>query len=250
MASRPAKPKAAARTNDSSPWALLEATRAAEEAVSSAKQGADESRRNRLAVQANEDLVQTLEVLERLRVHCDELGGPAALETFPAIPEPPAAGRDHLEWWESEETSAWESYLNRAANSLENITKLGWTAFLEALSPTVPAEQILSNLENASPELAQECGAIRDLIASWEKLSKKKSPDRGDAGAAEKTAKAIEESWQALEEAGGAPERLELLTKLSTLPPTITLADLTEDDWEWLVETDLASSVYLSIWED
>ena len=250
MASRTAKPKAATKETGGSPWALLEATIAAEESVSSAKQGADKSKRIRLAVQAHEGLVETLDDLERLRVHTDELGGPAALETFPSIPEPPKAGRDPLEWWESEETSAWESYLNRAANSLENITRLGWTAYIEALSPTIPAEQILSNLENASPELAHECNAIRELIASWEKLSKKKSPDNGDAAAAEKTAKAIEESWQALEEAGGVPERLELLTKLSTLSPTITLADLTEDDWEWLIETDLASSIYLSIWED
>ena len=250
MASRTAKPKAAVTEKTVSPWVLLDAAEDAEEAVSSAKQGADKSRQIRLAVQAHEELVETLVDLERLRVPCDELGGPAALETFPSIPEPPAAGRDALEWWESEETSAWESYLNRAANSLESITRLGWTAYIESLSPTIPAEQIMSNLENASPELAHECGAIRELIATWERLSKKKSPDQGDAAVAKNTAKAIEESWQALEEAGGAPEQLELLTKLSTLPPTITLADLTEDDWEWLIETDLASSVYLSIWED
>lgn len=250
MASKTANSKDAARTSASGPWALLDVTRDAENSVSRAKQGADNSRRIRLAIAAHEELVETLDLLERLRVECDELGGPAALEAFPPIPEPPTPGRDDLEWWGSDETSAWESHINRAANTLQNITKLGWTAFIEELAPTIPAEQILSNIANASPELEQQCAAIRELIASWQNLAKKKSPDKGDAAAAEETANALEESWQALEEAGGAPERVELLTKLSTLPPTITLAELTEDDWEWLIETDLARSVYLSIWED
>jgi hypothetical protein len=250
VAGNTAKAKPRVGTKVTNTWALLDETRVAEQAVSSAKRGADDSLRIRRAVQAHEELLETLDDLERLRVPCDELGGPAALETFPPIPEPPAAVGDDLAWWESEEKAAWESHLNRAANRLEDITKAGWKAFIETLSPAIPAEQILSNLEAASPELERECAAIRELVSTWETLAKKKTPDGGDAAAAEETAKAIEEGWQALEEAGGAPERLELLTKLSTLPPTITLADLTEDDWEWLLETDLASSVYLSIWED
>ena len=250
MAGKAAKPKPLAEAKATKPWALIDETRVAEQAVSSAKRGADNSLRIRRAVQAHEQLVETLSDLERLRVPCDELGGPAALEAFPPIPEPPAAAGDDLEWWESEEKAAWETHLNRAANRLEDITKAGWKAFIEALSPAIPADQILSNLEAASPELERECASIRELVATWETLAKKKLPDEGDATNADETAKAIEEGWQALEEAGGAPERLELLTKLSTLPPTITLADLTEDDWEWLLETDLASSVYLSIWEE
>jgi hypothetical protein len=252
VAGSAAKPKPRPRSNAkaSKPWRLLEETRVAEQTVSSAKRGADNSLRIRRAAQAHEDLVETLTDLERLRVQCDELGGPAALEAFPPIPEPPAAVEDPLEWWESEERAAWESHLNRAANKLEDITKAGWKALIASISPAIPAEQILSNLEAASPELKRECASIRTLIAAWEALAKKKSPDKGDAASAQATAKAIEDSWVALEQAGGAPERLDLLTKLSTLPPTITLADLTEDDWEWLTETGLASSVYLSIWED
>ncbi len=250
MAGSTTRRKPGAGTKPGQPWALLDATRVAEQAVSSAKRGADDSLRIRKAMQANEDLMETIADLERLRVPCDELGGPAALETFPPIPMPPAPSGDALEWWESEEKAAWESHLNRAANRLEDITKAGWKVFVETLSPAIPPDQILSNLEAASPELARECASIRKLVATWEALARKRSPDKGDAKAAEKTAKAIEDGWQALEEAGGAPERLEMLTKLSTLPPTITLADLTDEDWEWLLETDLASSIYLSIWED
>lgn len=245
-----ARPGTGGRVATDAPWPLLERTQVAESIVSSAKRGADDNLRVRKAVQASDDLMETIEILERLRVPCDELGGPAALETFPEIPPPPPVVGSPLDWWESHERSSWESILNRASNRLEDITKAGWKAFIEAHHPTIPSEQILSNLEVASSELKRECASIRKLIATWETLARKRLPEKGDAATAERTAAAIEQSWQTLEDAGGAPERLDLLTKLSTQPPTITLADLSEEDWEWLLETELAGSVYLSIWED
>ena len=250
MAGSSTRRKASGPAASTQVWTLLEETRVAELAVSSAKRGADNSLRIRKAVQAHEEVMGTIEDLERLRVPCDELGGPQALESFPPIPEPPPASGDALDWWESEEKSTWESHLNRAANRLEDITKAGWKALLESLSPAIPAEQVLENLETVSPELRAECESFRELVTAWHTLARKQSADEGDAVRAQEVASAITEGWEALEAAGGAPERLELLTKLSTLPPTITLADLTEDDWEWLLETEIAGSVYLSIWEE
>lgn len=218
--------------------------------MSTAKRGADHEVRVKKALQSSEGLLESLTELERLRVACDELGGPAQLEAFPVIPAPPPVGSDALEWWESSMMDDWERQISRAANRLEDITKVSWKALLAGLAPAMPGEQILRNLESASPELRKACNSIRKLVAKWEALARKPRPERGDAAAAENTARAITDGWQALEEAGAAPERLDLLTRLSTQPPTITLADLTEEDWEWLLETELASSVYLSIWED
>jgi hypothetical protein len=203
-----------------------------------------------MAAQSYDELIENLDDLDRLRVACDELGGPAALETFPTIPSPPPVVSNVLAWWESPEMHDWERQLSRAANRLEDITKAGWKALVESLAPPMPAEQILRNLEAASPELRKACASIRKLVETWEGLARKKFPHKGDAATAVATAKAIEEGWQSLEDAGGDPERVELLTKLSSQPPTITLADLTDDDWNWLLETELAGSVYLSIWED
>lgn len=244
MAGRAAASKAGAD------WPLLEAARSAERSVSSAKRGADHDLRVKRARQSSEGLLESLTDLERLRVACDELGGPAKLETFPSIPAPPPVGSNVLDWWESSAMDDWERQIFRAANRLEDITKADWKALLASLAPAMPGEQVLGNLESASPELKKACASIRKLVAKWETLTRKPRPEKGDAAAAESTAIAIADGWQALEEAGGAPERLDLLTRLSTQPPTITLADLTEEDWEWLLETELAGSVYLSIWED
>jgi hypothetical protein len=237
-------------TEPVSAWRLLDQVKIAEQEVISAKQGAAHDLKVRQAAQAHDELVETLDELDLLRIACDELGGPSVLETFPAMPPPPPVKDDALAWWDSTEMHDWERQFGRAANKLEDITKVGWTAMLASLMPTMPAEQVLANLEAASPELRKACSQIRKLIAAWGDLARKKIPEKGDAAAAQATARAIEESWQALEDAGGAPERLELLTSLSAQPPTITLADLTEEDWAWLIETELANSVYLSIWED
>lgn len=240
----------AAASRPGADWPLLEAARSAERSVTSAKRDADHDLRVKRAQQSNEGLLESLIDLERLRVACDELGGPAKLETFPPIPAPPPVEGDALDWWESSAMDDWERQLARAANRLEDITKAGWQALLASLAPAMPGEQVLRNLESASPELQKACASIRKLVAKWETLTRKPRPEKDDSAAAKSTARAIADGWQALEEAGGAPERLDLLTRLSSQPPTITLADLTEEDWEWLLETELAGSVYLSIWED
>lgn len=241
--------RAGTRAPSSGAWTLLEAAQNAERLVSSAKRGADQGLRIRKAVQVHEDLLGTLDELDSLRVSCDELGGPGALEAFPAIPKPPVLEDDLLAWWESEDLGVWVDLVSRAANSLESITEAGWSALVESVSPAIPSEHILANLEAASPGLRRECASIRRLLASWDKVASKKLPAPGDAALVGRIAKEIEEGWQALEDAGGAPERLELLTRLSAQPPTVTLADLSEEDWEWLIESDLASAVFLSMWE-
>lgn len=249
MAGRATKVKAVATAPED--WELLTQTTSAEQAVMDAKRGADEEFRVRRAIQANDELCEALDELERLRVACDDLGGPGRLEPFPSIPPPPKPGRNPLTWWGSDTTDAWIRQVTQSADRLAEILKVAWSALLTDLAPPMPGENILSNLEAASPDLKRACNEIRDLIARWDDLVRKRLPDEGDVAEAEAVARSIAESWESLGGAGAASERLELLTRLSSQPPSVTLLGLTQEEWDWLFEeSGVAGSVYLTIREN
>lgn len=232
-------------------WELLTEITGAEQAVMDAKRDADREFKVRRAIQVHEGLCETLDDLDRLRVSCDDLGGPGMLESFPSIPLPPKPGRNALTWWGSAETDAWIREVERSADRLEQILKVGWSGLLTSLGPPIPGENILSNLEAGSPDLKRACKKVRDLISEWDDLLRKELPDQGDVAAAEAVARSIAESWESLGDAGAETERLELLTRLSSQPPSVTLLDLTQEEWDWLFEeSGVAGSIYLTIREN